>query len=75
MSNSRKRVKFSHLQKLSNQPVLNGARMIKRKKTSTVAFMKLTCCVVLFKEKQVNWKKKTKDNENLFFKLLLASFA
>ena len=55
--------------------MLNGARMIERKKTSTVAFMKLTCCVVLFKEKQVNWKKKTKDNENLFFKLLLASFA
>ena len=55
--------------------MLNGARMIERKKTSAVAFMKLTCCVVLFKEKQVNWKKKTKDNENLFFKLLLGSFA
>ena len=37
--------------------------------------MKLTGCVVLCKEKQVNWKKKTKDDENLFFKLLLVNFA
>ena len=38
-------------------------------KTSTVAFMKeRNSLVVRFREKRVNWEKKTEDGKNVFFK-------
>ena len=49
--------------------------MIEITKACTVAFMKArNSLVVQCREKHVNWRKKTKDGENLFFKALANRF-
>ena len=40
ISNSSKRIKFAHLQKLANQLTLNGGHVIEIRKACTVTFMK-----------------------------------
>ena len=55
--------------------MLNKAHMIKITKACTVTFMKARkSFVVQCGEKHVNWKKKTEDSENLFFKALDNTF-
>ena len=40
MSNSNKPIKFSHLQKLANESILNGTLLMKMAKTLAGTFMK-----------------------------------
>ena len=49
--------------------------MIEITKACTVVFMKArNSLVVQCREEKVNWKKKTKDDENSFFKALANRF-
>ena len=54
--------------------MLNKAHVIKVTKVCTFAFMKTRNSLVQCREKHVNWEKKTKDGENLFFKALANRF-
>ena len=57
MSNSNKPTKFSH-----------GPHVIEMIKASTVCFMKVrNSLVVLWKEKRVNWEKKSQDSRKKSF--------
>lgn len=42
MSNSKKSIKFAHVQKITNQAILHGAHVEKMTKTSAVVFIKAT---------------------------------
>ena len=67
---SRKPIKFVHLQKLASQTTLNDAHVIEIAKTSSVAFMKArNFMFVRCRNKRVNLKK-TKNGEYIFFKPL-----
>ena len=74
MSNSSKRIKIDHLQKLVKQSALNGAHVIDITNTCTVALLKTkNPLILLYREERVNWKK-TEDGENIFFKALVNRF-
>ena len=74
MSNSNKPLKFARLPKLTNQSMLNSARLIEMTETSTVTFMKeRKSLAVLFREKRVNWVK-NRGCEDIFLKFLLIVF-
>ena len=66
---------MSHLCTSANQSTLNKAHVIEITKAYTVAFMEVaSSLVVRCREKHVNWKKKTENGENLFFKALASRF-
>ena len=75
MWNSKKPIKFAHLQKLANQSTLNKAHVIEITKTCTVTFMKAKNPLVVWcREKETKKKKKAEDGENVLFKALAKIF-
>ena len=70
MWNSKKPIKFAHLEKLANQSTLNKAHMIEITKACIAAFMKARNSLVVWSRE----KKKTEDGENVFFKALAKNF-
>ena len=69
MWNSKKLIKFAHLQKLANQSILNKAHVIEITNACIVAFMKArNSSAVWCKEK------KTEDVENVVFEALAQNF-